>query len=65
MLINWAKCKKEVLAQAGQRAHKFTRVSDDVKIHLNMVVLEAISSLVFRHPSKGKTIMTGVKYGGD
>ncbi len=61
MLINWTNCKKRVLHLASFRAHKFKRVGDDVRLHLDRLVGEAIERIVNAQPNKGKTINTGEK----
>lgn len=61
-LINWATCKRLVLDEASTRAHKFDRVSGDVKDYLEARVRHGIISLVRSHPSVGKTISAGRTY---
>ena len=60
LLINRSACKKAVLDAAMSRK-KFTRVGQDVFVHLNSVVLNEIRKVVETHPSIGKTIMMGSK----
>ena len=59
MLINWTSCKRRVLHIAEPRDHKFTRVSDEVRLHLDRVVGEEIVKLVNAQPNMGKTITMG------
>lgn len=59
--INKSACKKAILNLAQKRAHKFTRVGTDVFEHLDIVLLNAMKSIVESHPSMGKTIMMGSK----
>jgi hypothetical protein len=59
-LINRSACKKAVLDAARYR-NKFTRVGQDVFVHLNFVLINEIRKIVETHPSIGKTIMMGSK----
>lgn len=59
MLINWVRCKQRTIHLASFRAHKFTRVSDKVRLHLDRLVAEAIVRIVNAQPNKGKTIDIG------
>lgn len=56
MVINKAKFKRLALELAQKRAHKFTRVGNDIvekaNQHLSVWLMNYIASL----PSKGKTI---------
>ena len=58
-LINWAQCRQRALSLATERAHKFNRVSDDVRARLERVVGEEIERIVRSQPSMGKTISVG------
>lgn len=58
-LINWATCKKLILELAATRPQKYTRVSSDVKDHLEYVVRHACHTVVQSQPSKGKTVQMG------
>jgi len=60
MLLNWTACKKLVLDTAERtRAHKFTRVSTDVRDYLEGALRKEVAKIVSSHPGIGKTIMMG------
>ena len=56
MLINQKKVKEFALAMARDRAHKFTRVSEQFLLKCEGSLKEFIRNSVRRLPSKGKTI---------
>lgn len=59
-LICWSQCKVYAISYVvTHRAHKFERISADVKDYLEGVVRQAIEKVVSSHPSRGKTIQMG------
>ena len=59
-LICWSKCKDRLLLRAPiMRAHKFTRVSEDVKDYLEVRVAMEIDKIIRGQPGKGMTISVG------
>ena len=59
-LLNWSQCKQRILEQSPFiRAHRFTRVSVDVKYHLEGLLLREIERVIRSQPSKGMTIAVG------
>ena len=64
MLLNWKHCKQFTLDYASRsRAHKFTRVSGDVKELLEAYLRTRIRLFVDSHPGKGTTLKAGDSHG--
>jgi hypothetical protein len=57
MLLNRRQVKLYTLEQAGHRAHRFTRVSQDFYGKCEAHLRQFIANYVHRLPSKGKTII--------
>jgi len=56
-LLNKRQVRTFTLAQAGQRAHRFTRVGGDFYVKCEANLREFIRNYVHRLPSKGRTIL--------
>ena len=55
-LLNKRQVREFTLTQAQQRAHKFTRVGNDLYVKCEAQLREFIRNYLHRHPSVGKTI---------
>jgi hypothetical protein len=64
---NRSACRKFLLERAEQKwpGGKFTRVSQDVFDFLEASIRTDMETFVRAHPTKGKTLTTGLKRGGE
>ena len=57
-LLNRSNVRKYALdyAAVNRPANRFTRISEDVYAHVEAAMIQALETLIRKHPSTGRTI---------